>query len=807
MDVLYILRRKHIVSNKSMNDFDCLHEGNSLCCISVKNIVAFSTRTELEDANGNTYGSHVYVSDLNTPWHSYKVTSTLGTVSSLEWDAAGERLLVATDTGSVSVYTPWEHILNQWACIGSTEFPGESIIGAAFFHNGRKISIVADKRDSCIYSEKMNYIKFSPSVRGFGGGAVEGFLLMTSTGIVGAAALVKDASMGNPNLIMASESLAPMRVKLSSVDISYGKNGQFVVAASNEVACRVQCYRVSVKYMDERLSISSQALPSFFLQSFKNKESAGRITGLKFVTREDADSLVVSANIDRGGVVEVWQLTEKAVPLHRVFHSTAEPFKTVAWQYETCYVTSSPITCVTTCKLALTTSVPPPSYVMVCTADATLHCLYRDSLKLVGTRSIAAAWQEDTIKHQRLSTKVTHMDLTWLGCVLSLVDSHGQLYVFKVPPILDPGVGMTVNIASALLEYCLVTGTDNWDVLVSIQLTIVDAIVDRIIDNYNRQPPPTQQFYYASYLKLRMALARLTMNGQSKSADLTALLMLHSVSTAFTSLLRPSEFSNHDKGPAESLATLLNENLLDIDKVLLQLGGKDFTVEPSTLQSLQQLIQWTADLALNILARLPEQCKSPVSELYRDMKALNTLRQLLVIVRVWGLIKLTCLPTFVRSAENLDVLALLFKLISKLVVQSHEPDDTLIDECCLLPSQVMIPQMNPTTSIVCIASPSLSYQSFPIQLEFGVEPDSLVFEPDQNIIEGCLATDQSLDTLRHIFLGKEPLLVKQCCRCGGKAQVQVSTRTTAIRAWDQRWLRSCRCGGTWRKHKCTWTYY
>lgn len=30
-------------------------------------------------------------------------------------------------------------------------------------------------------------------------------------------------------------------------------------------------------------------------------------------------------------------------------------------------------------------------------------------------------------------------------------------------------------------------------------------------------------------------------------------------------------------------------------------------MEPSTLQSLQQLIQWVADLALNLLARLPEQ--------------------------------------------------------------------------------------------------------------------------------------------------------------------------------------------------------
>ena len=44
----------------------------------------------------------------------------------------------------------------------------------------------------------------------------------------------------------------------------------------------------------------------------------------------------------------------------------------------------------------------------------------------------------------------------------------------------------------------------------------------------------------------------------------------------------------------------------DVDKVLLNLEAKDFTVEPSLLQSLQLLIQWVADLALNILAKLPE---------------------------------------------------------------------------------------------------------------------------------------------------------------------------------------------------------
>ena len=40
----------------------------------------------------------------------------------------------------------------------------------------------------------------------------------------------------------------------------------------------------------------------------------------------------------------------------------------------------------------------------------------------------------------------------------------------------------------------------------------------------------------------------------------------------------------------------------------------------------------------------------------------------------------------------------------------------LTDECCLLPSQVMIPQLNPPTKIVAVASPALFYQALPIQV-------------------------------------------------------------------------------------------
>lgn len=128
------------------------------------------------------------------------------------------------------------------------------------------------------------------------------------------------------------------------------------------------------------------------------------------------------------------------------------------------------------------------------------------------------------------------------------------------------------------------------------------------------------------------------------------------------------------------MAGLIAEGQTDVDKVLMHLEAKDFTVEPSTLQSLQQLIQWVADLALNLLIKVPDIRPSSGKpyELLRDVKALNMLREMLVLIRIWGLLKPACLPVFIKSDGSLDVLALVFRLLSRLVQNVNEPDDALI---------------------------------------------------------------------------------------------------------------------------------
>lgn len=75
-------------------------------------------------------------------------------------------------------------------------------------------------------------------------------------------------------------------------------------------------------------------------------------------------------------------------------------------------------------------------------------------------------------------------------------------------------------------------------------------------------------------------------------------------------------------------------------------------------------------------------------DISKDIVALNSIRELLVVMRMWGLVRTQCLPTFSRSVENLDVLAMLYKLLTRLTLNPNEPDEVLLGivlTSCLLP--------------------------------------------------------------------------------------------------------------------------
>jgi len=379
-----------------------------------------------------------------------------------------------------------------------------------------------------------------------------------------------------------------------------------------------------------------------------------------------------------------------------------------------------------------------------------------------------------------------------------------------MPPSLPP---------QTLLEYCLLFGNDWWDIQVCLKANTIDTCFESVSNAFSKQTPAMQAKMFIRLQELKGSLYRClpatssSSVGQVKAGDAHSTIMLHSVSSFLKYLLRARD-NQEKEGPAENLSTLIQtkgKDFLNVDKVLMELEHKEFFVETIILQSLQNLNQWVADLTLYLLSSLPWQVHKnyhfPGGSLIHDTKSLNLLRELLVVIRIWGLINESCLPLFTRLNGDLDVIAHLFKMLTVRVGGiGSETDESLLEECYRLPNQVLVNQPCLTWKARGIASPCLcSKTSFPFLLNYFTEPNQLKLNIRTHVIEGAVMYNLSrtIDVIRHVNLGRLDCTkhsnLRRCSRCQSVSQIQANlvSRSHSIRAWDQRFYSRCVCSGSW----------
>lgn len=182
------------------------------------------------------------------------------------------------------------------------------------------------------------------------------------------------------------------------------------------------------------------------------------------------------------------------------------------------------------------------------------------------------------------------------------------------------------------------------------------------------------------------------------------------------------------------------------------------------------------------------------------------MRELLNIFRVWSLLNESCLPVFTRLNENVDVIATLYRLLTRCLT-SDVPDEQLLDECILLPNNILIPQVQLALRPIGICSPALFAQPsalhLPVSLNFFRDAPQLRTQIEVPQLDGAVRSPASarIDVVRHIRLGNgfaDADNLRTCSRCDSVSLLQPPVKSSATRAWDQRWLRHCVCGGHWR---------
>ncbi|XP_064789021.1 LOW QUALITY PROTEIN: mediator of RNA polymerase II transcription subunit 16-like [Oncorhynchus masou masou] len=598
------------------------------------------------------------------------------------------RLLSADGDGQIKCWAMTDHLVNSWETSLGSAVDGDPIVALSWLHNGVKLALHVEMSGSTNFGEKFSRVRFSPSLTLFGGKPMEGWLAVTVSGLV-TVSLLKP----NGQLLTASESLCRLRGRVALADIAFTGGGNIVVAATDSSSSSpVQFYKVCVSVVNEKCRIDTELLPSLFMRCTTDpvrRDKYPAVTHLKFLTRENSEQVLLCASSQMGSIVECWSLRKEGLPVNNIFQHRSpvvgekQPM-ILKWRILSATNDLDRVSAVALPKLPISISNPdlkvasdtkfcPGLGLALAFHDGSIQILHRLSLHTMGvfygssSGSSQRPGDEPAIKRQRAGGHTVHfkaLQFSWTSLDLAGVDNRGKLHMIRVSPSMGQMLDMNTLLRHLLflLEYCMVTGYDWWDVLLHVQPGMVHNLVEKLHEEYMRQNQALQQ--------------------------------------------------------------------VDIDKVMINLKTEEFVLDGPPLQSLQQLIQWVGDFVLYLMANLPNQGSivRPGFGFLRDGSSLGMLREMMVMIRIWGLLKPGCLPIYTATSDNQDSMSLLFRLLTKLWLGSRdeghpqEPDEPLIDECCLLPSQLLVPSMDwlpVNDGIIC-----KQQGKQPLRLQFG-KPYSL----------------------------------------------------------------------------------
>lgn len=779
MELLFSVRRKPLkIEPPQLENISDPEIIQPIITISCGNIIAFTSHTALTGSDINSWAGNVYVCDLNTPWDTHCVTTTQYPISALEWDAEGKDLVIGTVTGDVMVMSMKNCLLNQWHKTSEGVFTGEHILRAIFFHNGRRITM-NDKKPDAPVTERFQLQKLQPTFKGFGGMANEGVLVVTGTGLV--SLVHKECTV--------SDSLRPFRDRVTNASLAH-KNGNVYVS----VVSHGNVYNAMCTVLYRKVVITQ--LPSLLI---------GTAATVTWCIRDDLEYLLVT-----GQTFSVWKLADKAHPVHKFLSKGGqgnttpgaghkpECYNTIAW----CQVSTSS----SPSSWCSASSCESPVLAALC-HRSTLRLLHRDTLLPMSSITVTSPSFDSGVasppKRLKYGRKVSEegvslvsMSVSALGGVLAAIDTHCTLYVYKLPQLWnDAPTPLSIQHATNILEYSIVTGYDYTDVLMTIKPTALDAIIDRVTESFQRHPQQFQQFYYHNWLTLRTALYRVSSRGQWSSSSLCVLSWVHCACAALDGAVRSGE-------GADTLQHVLDDQDRDVDKALLAIDVKEFAVDTGTLQALRRLIQKTCDTALALIAAVPTLSQRTHNgyELCTDPVAINLLRKMILVIRIWGLIRPQALPSFSRGADNLDAIYRPLTRLAALKGSGVIPPD-VVEECATLMNQVSALRVWESLPRCCICTPNTKH--YPLHFEYGVVPDSMKYTPEPPA--NYLPVDSApapMDSIRYMYLGEGAVSARVCGRCGVRTHPHYAGRPShdthpVQAAYDARYLPTCRCGGKW----------
>uniref|UniRef100_G1QJU8 Mediator of RNA polymerase II transcription subunit 16 n=1 Tax=Nomascus leucogenys TaxID=61853 RepID=G1QJU8_NOMLE len=643
-------------------------------------------------------------------------------------------------------------------------------------------SLPSPQSGASSFGEKFSRVKFSPSLTLFGGKPMEGWIAVTVSGLV-TVSLLKPSGQ----VLTSTESLCRLRGRVALADIAFTGGGNIVVAtADGSSTSPVQFYKVCVSVVSEKCRIDTEILPSLFMRcttDLNRKDKFPAITHLKFLARDMSEQVLLCASSQTSSIVECWSLRKEGLPVNNIFQQISpvvgdkQP-TILKWRIlsatndldrvSAVALPKLPISLTNTdLKVASDTQFYPGLGLALAFHDGSVHIVHRLSLQTMAVFYSSAAPRpvdEPAVKRLRSAGPAVHfkaMQLSWTSLALVGIDSQGKLSMLRLSPSMGHPleVGLALRHLLFLLEYCMVTGYDWWDILLHVQPSMVQSLVEKLHEEYTRQTAALQQVLSTRILAMKASLCKLSPCTVTRVCDYHTKLFLIAISSTLKSLLRPHFLNTPDKSPGDRLTEICAKITdVDIDKVMINLKTEEFVLDMNTLQALQQLLQWVGDFVLYLLAQPTQPGGSllrPGHSFLRDGTSLGMLRELMVVIRIWGLLKPSCLPVYTATSDTQDSMSLLFRLLTKLWI-------------CCRPSPPVDRRSCRNLASWCPGLP----HALPSPARAPGQP--------------------KIDHLRRLHLGACPTEeCKACTRCGCVTMLKSPNRTTAVKQWEQRWIKNC----------------
>jgi len=800
MDLIYTTYNLPVGSNRGPLP-PWTRETNSLCSVSCQNLAVFTS--VLPDQNRQTGENQLLCVDLNAPWDYSVVCKLPSPATCLVWDGTGTKFAVGDTSGNVSVWKMINYCVSEWEEVYKGSLPHERIIKAGFIASAKIVRLNSDTKSE-LYNEKF---LFGPQ----GNNAFESevCVFLTSSGLLTAAMLTQNSSLSSSAATTTTACVGRNRSRINFVDMATSTNGDFLLAACG-AETPVTVYKVECAH-DSQLGLQVRVTNhSSFCVNDKTGPDIVRISALKFVLSDCSDAITVGVDSEEGGKVRMWELDLAHQTCHKLFsQSQPSPKRKLVptWRYCSEFGGGgSKLNVLATPRSSIMGGDKPSCYIVVGFAEGTIQCLIRDSLQQIASVELPRVGNLPVDNTKNIAAAVTICDMcfTSTGTGLLVTDSLGQLYLYRMSPIADPGGPHVAPYLVTMYEYCLLSGRDWWDLSLAASQINIQTVADKLEENFKSQPIGVQSFCYYRYMSIKASLYRLCAHSEYRAADTVAMSMLNSIYGDLCAM-GSVEGGFLEQSPLERLESVLRTipGIAQLDIVVAKLTAAGFVKEPPSssdgIQTLQQLANWVLTLALHVLSAIPEfkTRRGPGFWLVQE-GGLNLIRDILLLTRLWGVPK----AGFITREKDLDLNAKLYSMICRL--KENAEDESLLDECLILPSLVIVPYLDVMVSPLGVLAGLKAGANTPLCFHFGVEPN-FCQTPQPAFLEDLhYADDVSCkniyDSVRKTALGKNPIALKKCNRCRSFTQVSKTTGSI-LKCWEKRWLRNCSCGGSWKKMK------